>query len=236
MKNQKNSRLILAVAISSLMTLGACGGKNEAKNASDPNNASGVSASKMTKAEEAKKNSQEAADFANKIIYGAINELPESSTSIKEKNTKEEVPKLVTNQKLTEEEFALIGGDDKDANGIRDDLDFLLNNQKGMNELQKKSVIQNFKANQKALLTDMSDEVKFEESRDGIINSWQCILKQFNFGPENIGIAQFLEVIEAPQLNTPERRNRYENFRCEDLKGTLHRPGSIKIVEKPCNF
>lgn len=144
-------------------------------------------------------------------------------------------PTLTTTPRLTAEERLVIAGADADGNGIRDDLDRLLRKASRITERQRLALAQSFRASQRALLVDLSNEEEITSARVEMLEGWQCVADNFGFNDQKPGIIQFVATLEAQQNDTPERKNRYDSLGCESLKVLLVDAASrARLSPKPC--
>lgn len=146
-------------------------------------------------------------------------------------------PALMTSRNLTAQERVSMAGDDVNANGVRDDIDVVLQKASRINPAQKLALAQSFKATQASLLVNLDDDAALNKVRGDLLDGWLCVAKNFGFGPKSPGILQFLATIEKQANNTPERQNRYDNLGCDSIKVLLIDPAKMaQLNPSPCSF
>lgn len=169
-----------------------------------------------------------------------VGKLPSSNDILQEvlQASKEKgPPELLTSRNLTAQERVSMAGDDVNGNGVRDDIDTVLQKASRITPTQKLALAQSFKATQAALLVNLDDDDALNKARSELLNGWQCVAQNFGFGPTSPGILQFLETIEKQANNTPERQNRYDNLGCDSVKVLLIDPAKMaELNPKPCSF
>lgn len=144
-------------------------------------------------------------------------------------------PTLMTARRLNPAEHAMLAGADANGNGIRDDVDLVLNQSDRITGEQRSALAQSFKATRAAILVDLDDGVAVEQARSALFLSWQCVASKFGFDEKHPGIIQFIATVEARALDTPERRNRYDNLGCESVKVLLIDPAArSRLSTSPC--
>lgn len=146
-------------------------------------------------------------------------------------------PPLLTARELTPKERVMIGGEDANANGVRDDIDKVLQKSARITPAQRLALTQSFKATQTALLVNLDDDNAVNKARTDLLESWQCVGQHFGFDKQKPGIIQFIATIESQSNNTPERQNRYDNLGCDAVKVLLIDPAKAsQLNPTPCNF
>lgn len=130
----------------------------------------------------------------------------------------------LANTKVSMEEII---GEDKNQNGVRDDVENFINSQSGISENVKAAMMQNAKAIQKALKVGGGPESK--EVAEEIFRAVQCMGKVTREqGPD------WDSVLESKVVNTSARSQRYIEFNAS-LSGGLY--GAPSSRRRPsCDF
>ena len=170
-------------------------------------------------------------DATNSMSPSALELLKATLTAMIEPSP----PPLTTSPKLSMTEFALIAGEDADRNGVRDDLDRAVKKSPSLTPPQRSALVQSFRAMQSAVLVDLDDDQAVERARGEMLDGWQCVARQFGFDDANPGIIQFIATLEERALDTPQRKNRFDNLSCDAVKVLLVDPAARpRLKTNPC--
>jgi hypothetical protein len=113
-----------------------------------------------------------------------------------------------------------IAGPDANANGVRDDIESWINAQP-VNDRQRKALMQDARATQKALLADLKDEAALRKTDEGFAASAKC------GGDSFADFSVFSRLggkIEAMTANTRERAARYMQYNAARSGSSTTRP------------
>ncbi|HEY2419744.1 MAG TPA: hypothetical protein VGH84_17645 [Steroidobacteraceae bacterium] len=101
-----------------------------------------------------------------------------------------------------------IAGPDTNKNGVRDDIEAWINTL-NVTEPQRKALMQDARATQRALLVDLTDKAAVQRVGEGLMASNHCGAIRFKPFAEFIGPSQKIEAMTA---NTRERAARYMQY------------------------
>jgi hypothetical protein len=113
-----------------------------------------------------------------------------------------------------------IAGPDANANGVRDDIESWINAQP-LNDKQRKSLMQDARATQRALSVDLRDEAALQKTGEGFAASSKCGGDNF---PDFPIFSRLTEKIEAMTANTKERAARYMQYNAARSGSSTTRP------------